>query len=209
MNITELIKQSISAHELMDMLGIEVIRNKIQCPFHDDNSPSMWVYNDHFHCFSCGEHHDVISFTQKYLNLSFKDVIQLIASKKNISIPLNDGSALKHYKEHKDIRRYIRLTEEASVEYCKQMIDNYNEYLDTNKQYGYLIDEYEQNREQNETVWMNLSIHKHIAVIYYAEFFKMLEETLKNNWELPNYNDILKKIKNTKAFVNELKQLIK
>ena len=208
MNNVEIIKEAVSTYDLLDMLGIELYKDKIICPFHNDNSPSMWVYDDHFHCFSCGNHHDVISFTKKYLNLNFKETIQMLASKKNINITLSDTSSFKYYQELKEIRRYIRLTEEASVEYCKQMIDIYNDYLDMNKQYGYLDEEYNQNRSENENVWMQLSVQKHIAIIHYAEFFKMLEEILKNNWELPNFNEILKKNINTKLFSNELKQLI-
>ena len=40
------------------------------------------------------------------------------------------------------------------------------------------------------------------------EYNLSLEETLKNNWELPNFNEILKKNINTKLFSNELKQRI-
>ncbi|GHU98488.1 hypothetical protein FACS189483_06570 [Spirochaetia bacterium] len=31
----------------------------ILCPFHEDNSPSCVVYDDHFHCFACGAHGDI------------------------------------------------------------------------------------------------------------------------------------------------------
>jgi DNA polymerase len=30
--------------------------NKVCCPFHDDGEPSCVVYEDHFHCYGCGEH---------------------------------------------------------------------------------------------------------------------------------------------------------
>ena len=208
MNNVEIIKEAVSTYDLLDMLGIELYKDKIICPFHNDNNPSMWVYDDHFHCFSCGEHHDVISFTKKYLNLNFKETIQMLAGKKNINITLSDTSSFKYYQELKEIRRYIRFTEEASVEYCKQMIELYNDYLDINKEYGYLDTEYEQNRNENEIVYMNLCRHKHIAIVYYAEFFTMLEEKLKNSWEIPNYQEIFSNIYNNKIFANEVKQLI-
>lgn len=208
MNNVEIIKQAVSTYDLLDMLGIELYKDKIICPFHNDNNPSMWVYDDHFHCFSCGEHHDVISFAQKYLNINFKDAIQMLIDKKNIHINSNDTATFKYYQEVKEIRKDIRINEEASVEYCKQMIDLYNDYLDINHQYGHLHEEYNQNRNENERIWMLLSVQKHIAIIKYAEFFKMLEEKLKDNWDLPNYSNIVKKIKNSKMFTNELKQLI-
>ena len=207
MNNVEIIKQAVSTYDLLDMLGIELYKDKIICPFHNDNSPSMWVYDDHFHCFSCGEHHDVISFTKKYLNLNFKETIQMLANKKNINITLSNTSSFKYYQELKEIQRHIRLTEEASVEYCKQLINYYNDYLDTNKQFGHLLDEYEQNREQNEVIWEALSRHKHLAVIYYAEFFHMLENKMKEFWEVPNFDDILRKTINNKALANDIRLL--
>jgi hypothetical protein len=30
--------------------------NKAICPFHDDSTPSLQIYPDHFHCFACGAH---------------------------------------------------------------------------------------------------------------------------------------------------------
>jgi DNA polymerase len=30
--------------------------NKVACPFHEDAVPSLQVYPDHYHCFSCGAH---------------------------------------------------------------------------------------------------------------------------------------------------------
>ncbi|MGC8469484.1 MAG: CHC2 zinc finger domain-containing protein, partial [Acetobacteraceae bacterium] len=26
------------------------------CPFHNEKTPSFYVYDDHFHCFGCGAH---------------------------------------------------------------------------------------------------------------------------------------------------------
>ena len=40
------------------------------CPFHDDRTPSLKVYDDHFYCFGCGEQGDVIDFTARYLGVS-------------------------------------------------------------------------------------------------------------------------------------------
>ena len=32
------------------------VDGKICCPFHDDSTPSLQLYPDHFHCFGCGAH---------------------------------------------------------------------------------------------------------------------------------------------------------
>lgn len=36
-----------------DFYGGDIIDGNIVCPFHDDHSPSLHFYKDHFHCFSC------------------------------------------------------------------------------------------------------------------------------------------------------------
>jgi DNA primase len=50
------------------MTGEEITRHKIRCPFHEDNTPSLHVYeNDSWHCFSCKRGGDVISFVGYFL----------------------------------------------------------------------------------------------------------------------------------------------
>lgn len=38
---------------------------KASCPFHREKTPSFHVYGDHFHCFGCGAHGDVIDFLSR------------------------------------------------------------------------------------------------------------------------------------------------
>jgi hypothetical protein len=46
------------------------------CPFHNEKTPSAKVSPDNFHCFGCGEHSDVIGFTEKMFNLSQIDAVK-------------------------------------------------------------------------------------------------------------------------------------
>src|SRR5262249_50824650 len=42
---------------LADLIAEPLINdNKALCPFHDDSTPSLNVYPDHFHCYVCGAH---------------------------------------------------------------------------------------------------------------------------------------------------------
>ncbi|HYZ64344.1 MAG TPA: CHC2 zinc finger domain-containing protein, partial [Acetobacteraceae bacterium] len=43
------------------------------CPFHEEKSPSFYVYEDHFHCFGCGEHGDAITFVMRSTGTSFPE----------------------------------------------------------------------------------------------------------------------------------------
>ena len=48
---------------LADLIGQPLNHDhKIICPFHDDRTPSLHIYNDHFKCFACGAHGDTIDW---------------------------------------------------------------------------------------------------------------------------------------------------
>ena len=42
----------------------------MRCPFHADRVPSLKLYGDHFHCFGCGAHGDVVDLTAGLLGCS-------------------------------------------------------------------------------------------------------------------------------------------
>lgn len=47
------------------------------CPFHNDKTPSLKIYPDHFYCFGCGENGDATGFVAKLFGMT-----QLEAAKK-------------------------------------------------------------------------------------------------------------------------------
>jgi len=49
--------------------GFSARKDMINCLFHDDRTPSMKLYHDHFYCFGCGSHGDIIDFTAKLFGL--------------------------------------------------------------------------------------------------------------------------------------------
>jgi len=58
------------------------------CPFHDDKNPSMQVNDEKglYHCFSCGAGGDIFSFLVNYRNLTFKEALEELAQKLNITL---------------------------------------------------------------------------------------------------------------------------
>ena len=56
------IKRTISPIEAARRYGT-VKQGFMRCPFHADGTPSLKLYGDHFHCFGCGAHGDVIDLT--------------------------------------------------------------------------------------------------------------------------------------------------
>ena len=106
MNYFKLAKDNLSMRDVLESYGITVNRNGMcSCPFHSEKTPSCKVYTDSLHCFGCGEHHDIISFTKMYFNFD----TQLDALKK-----LNDDFTLglsldKSQKPNKtEISEYVK-----------------------------------------------------------------------------------------------------
>ena len=52
--------------------------NKTLCLFHKDKQPSMHVYGDHYHCFTCNAHGDTIALVMALYQLKFSDAVKRI-----------------------------------------------------------------------------------------------------------------------------------
>jgi DNA primase len=72
------------------------------CPFHNEKTPSMRVYEKDYHCFGCQEHGDAISFVQKLFDLSFTDALRKIDTDFGLNIYSNhtfEELRRSHYKQ--------------------------------------------------------------------------------------------------------------
>ena len=47
---------------LIDLVAESAVDGKIGCPFHDDSTPSLQLYADHFHCYGCGAHGSAVDW---------------------------------------------------------------------------------------------------------------------------------------------------
>ncbi len=94
MNLFEIVKQGVSCREAAEHYGVDVKYNAMaRCPFHPDKNPSLYVANDHFYCFGCGEHGDVIDFTAKHFGISGKNAAKKLARDFGLTPnPLSSGA---------------------------------------------------------------------------------------------------------------------
>lgn len=108
----ELINEIKSKNDIVDVISSYISlneKNKALCPFHDDHSPSFSVSQDKqiYKCFSCGESGNVITFVQKYNDISFQEAISLLAEKAGIKIdiekPKKDDNKYSKYYEINDL----------------------------------------------------------------------------------------------------------
>ena len=81
------IKDRLTMREDLLHYGYETNKAKfICCPFHNEKTPSMKVYEQDFHCFGCGAHGDTISFVQQLFGLSFPDTLKKIDADFNLAL---------------------------------------------------------------------------------------------------------------------------
>ena len=78
-NVVQTIKDRLTMREVLERYGYEPNKKGfICCPFHNEKTPSMRIYDKDYHCCGCGEHGDVITFVQKLFNLSFQEALKKI-----------------------------------------------------------------------------------------------------------------------------------
>ena len=98
--------------------GVNITGNSMtNCLFHDDKNPSMKLYHDHFYCFGCGKHGDVIDFTAKLFGLSQYEAAKKLQSDFGISSESKPSirQAIKQLsQQEKEINAYKILND-----YCK------------------------------------------------------------------------------------------
>ena len=81
MRIFEIVKENVNLREAAELYGIDVNRyGKALCPFHNDRHPSLYVADDHYYCFACGEHGDVIDFAANFFGLPIYKASQRLAA---------------------------------------------------------------------------------------------------------------------------------
>ncbi|MBQ3942352.1 MAG: hypothetical protein II676_05805 [Bacteroidales bacterium] len=65
-----------------ERLGMQIVRHKALCPFHDDHhaSLSFSMRRNTFRCFACGAHGGTIDLVMKRLNLGFKEACEWLGA---------------------------------------------------------------------------------------------------------------------------------
>lgn len=88
--VAETIKESVSMLDVVKHYGLEPNRaGFVICPFHSEDTPSMKIYEKSFYCFGCQSGGDVISFTERYLNLDFNAALRELISAFYLPIDLD------------------------------------------------------------------------------------------------------------------------
>lgn len=99
MRIFEIVKGNVNLREVAELYGIDVNRyGKALFPFHNDRNPSLYVADDHYYCFACGEHGDVIDFVRGLFQLSPYDAARKLMADFHLSSDKPPSAAALHAK---------------------------------------------------------------------------------------------------------------
>ena len=79
--------------------GLQINRSGMACcPFHEERTPSLKVYDDHFYCFGCGATGDCTGFVAKLFGISQFEAAKKISYdfglnliNREIAVPVNKG----------------------------------------------------------------------------------------------------------------------
>lgn len=126
MRIFEIVKENVNLREAAELYGIDVNRyGKALCPFHNDRHPSLYVADDHYHCFACGEHGDVIDFVSKLFQLSLYDAAQKLAADFHLSPDKPPSAAALHAKRIRTEAQQLKANERL----CFSVLSDYARVL--------------------------------------------------------------------------------
>ena len=126
MNLFEIVKCGVSCREAAERYGVEVNHYGMAlCPFHNDRHPSLYVADDHYHCFACGEHGDVIDFVSKLFHLSLYDAAWKLAADFHLSPDKPPSAAALHAKRIQTEAQQLRENERL----CFSVLSDYARVL--------------------------------------------------------------------------------
>ena len=92
------------------------------CPFHNEKTPSFSVNEEKgfYHCFGCGEHGDIISFTMKSNNMDFVEAIKELANQAGIKMPEYKPKSSEQVAREEN---YFQIVEAAAKIYQQKLFE--------------------------------------------------------------------------------------
>ena len=120
MDLFSTVKTNISTINAAERYGIEVKRiGKALCPFHNDRHPSLFVGDDHYHCYACGEHGDSIDLVAKLYDLPLHAAARKLASDFGLTPDKTIQKKQNRKSEAQRLRENEKLCFSALLEYMK------------------------------------------------------------------------------------------
>ena len=126
MNLFQTVKSGIRTREAAERYGIAVNRyGKALCPFHNDRHPSLFVADDHYHCFACGAHGDTIDLVSRLYDLPLYDAAKKLAQDFGIT---KDNVPVKDIQDNRRMKNEAQLLKE-NEQLCFSVLEEYTRLL--------------------------------------------------------------------------------
>ena len=126
MNCFQNVKYGVSCRKATERYGVEVNHyGMARCPFHNDRHPSLYVADDHYYCFACGEHGDVIDFAAKLFALPLYEAAQKLAADFHLTPDKPPSAAALHAKRIRTEAQQLRENERL----CFSILSDYAHVL--------------------------------------------------------------------------------
>ena len=134
MDIFTMVKAAVTVRQAAEHYGLQVRRNGMTCcPFHNDRHPSLCVSDNHYHCFACGEHGDVIDLTAKLFDLRLYDAARKLASDFHLALDKPLPESIRQKLKQKTKAQQLRENEQL----CFSVLNEYRRLLlDWKKRYA-------------------------------------------------------------------------
>jgi hypothetical protein len=99
------IKEGVGIEEVGRILGLKIKNHVCSCPFHEEKTPSLRFYVDHYYCFGCGASGDSISLTSKLLNVRPIEAVKVLNNSFHLGYDLTRQATYKATRERKTLKR--------------------------------------------------------------------------------------------------------
>lgn len=127
MSIIETIKAKI---DVVEEIGLVVALQKSGkalkglCPFHNERTPSFYVFagTQTWRCFGCNEGGDVFSFVQKQQGLDFRETLHYLAEKAGVQVDDYSSQNPEQARETSALKERLRKLNEDALLWFHQML---------------------------------------------------------------------------------------
>ena len=133
MTIFDEVKELVDVPTAARSYGVEVYRgNMALCPFHRERHPSCKLYTDHYYCFGCQAHGDVIKLVQELFSLSAIEAVKQLNNDFGLGLDVDKPPDMEKINRR---RREIaeRKAEKARIERMYDTLYKYFALLDRYK----------------------------------------------------------------------------
>jgi DNA primase len=94
----------------------------ILCPFHSEKTPSFHLWDDHYKCFGCPAHGDIISFVEQLHGLNFEQALSKLNDDFGLMLPINRKPTLREAAEaHRNYLERIKQRQAKETNIAKLM----------------------------------------------------------------------------------------